>query len=243
MKLYHYTSLESFSKIWISHSLLFSNSKGTNDIFEVKKMLSIGSCILPYNGEPTILEVQGHFNKMFWKEVNKYKQISLIQDYKDGTKGYASPMMWGHYAQKGKGVCIELDFDKIKFPNGCIHKEVEYTNEVPVINLTDGVDLHTIDLIKNYIEKNIDTIFFKKHIHWEHENEYRIVSKNCSALNIAHAITNIYVQYQSEDIECKIIEKIIEGSNINVSAMFVGGSSFRKITPLNIQSLKRTNRK
>ena len=113
MKLYHYTSLESFSKIWISHSLLFSNSNRTNDVFESKKILSIGDCRIPYNGETSNLEVQGHFNKLFWKEVNKYGQISLIQDYKDGIKGYASPMMWGHYAQKGKGVCIELDFERV----------------------------------------------------------------------------------------------------------------------------------
>ena len=114
MKLYHYTSLDSFSKIWISHSLLFSESKRTDDVFESIKILEIGECRLPYNGEEKGLEVQGHFNKMFWDEVGKYKQISLLHDYKDGIKGCASPMMWGHYAQKGKGVCIEFDSEKIQ---------------------------------------------------------------------------------------------------------------------------------
>ena len=149
MKLYHYTSLDSFSKIWINHSLLFSESKRTNDVFESIKILEIGECRLPYNGEETGLDVQGHFNKMFWNEVGKYKQISLLHDYKDGIKGYASPMMWGLYAQKGKGVCIEIDSEKILFPkDGCIHnKEVKYTTEVPIINLTDGVDLHNKELI------------------------------------------------------------------------------------------------
>ena len=78
MKLYHYTSLDSFSKIWISHSLLFSESKRTNDVFESIKILEIGEPRLPYNGEEKGLEVQGHFNKMFWDEVAKYKQISLL---------------------------------------------------------------------------------------------------------------------------------------------------------------------
>ena len=34
MKLYHYTSIEAFKKIWESKSLKFSVSKTTNDYFE-----------------------------------------------------------------------------------------------------------------------------------------------------------------------------------------------------------------
>ena len=236
MKLYHYTSLESFSKIWISHSLLFSNSNRTNDVFESKKILSIGDCRIPYNGETSNLEVQGHFNKLFWKEVNKYGQISLIQDYKDGIKGYASPMMWGHYAQKGKGVCIELDFEKIQIPpNGCIHKAIEYTDKVPIIELNNGVDLHTRKLIQDYIKENLDTVFFKKHVHWEHENEYRIISDIYSSLNIKEAITNIYMPYQSENTEYKIIEKLLEGSKVDIKEITTYGSSFRQISAFNFK--------
>ncbi len=239
MKLYHYTSLESFSKIWMSHSLLFAESKGTNDVFESQKFLSIDHCKIPYNGEETELEAQGHFNKMFWAEVNKYKQISLIQDYKDGTMGYASPMMWGHYAQKGKGVCIELESEKINFPeNGCAHKAVEYTKEVPIINLTDGVDLHTEELIRDYIRNNIDTIFFKKHRHWEHENEYRVISDTEVALDIKDAIANVYLPYNEEDIEFQIVEKLVEGSNVDLSMILTYGSSYRRISAISIRKLK-----
>ncbi len=239
MKLYHYTSLDSFSKIWMSRSLLFSESKGTNDVFESKKILAIDHCTVPYNGEKTELEVQGHFTEKFWSELDKYKQISLIRDYEDGTKGYASPMMWGHYAQKGKGICIELESEKINFPiNRCIHKAVEYTNEVPIINLTDGVDLRTEELIRDYIRKNTDTIFFKKHIHWEHENEYRIISDTEDALDIKDAITNIYLPYDNKSIEYQIVEKLVEGSGIDLSSILILGSSYRKITAFSSRKLK-----
>lgn len=241
MKLYHYTSLDSFSKIWISHSLLFSESKRTNDVFESIKILEIGECRLPYNGEEKGLEVQGHFNKMFWDEVGKYKQISLLHDYKDGIKGYASPMMWGHYAQKGKGVCIEFDSEKIQFPkDGCIHKkEVEYTTEVPIINLTDGVDLHNKELINKYIDEHIDDIFFKKHIHWEHENEYRIVSNKANSLDIQDAITNIYLPYNEADVEYKIIEKLVDGSKVGLLTILTYGSNHRKITAYDSRKLNK----
>lgn len=239
MKLYHYTSLDSFSKIWKSHSLLFSESKRTNDVFESIKILEIGECKLPYKGEKTELEVQGHFNKMFWDEVGKYKQISLLHDYKDGIKGYASPMMWGHYAQNDKGVCIEIDSEKILFPkDGSIHnKEVEYTTEVPIISLTDGVDLHNKELINNYIEEHLDEIFFKKHIHWEHENEYRLVSNKTNSLDIKDAITNIYLPYNDDDDEFKAIEKLVDGSNIGLLTIVTYGSHHRKITAIDSRKL------
>ena len=239
MKLYHYTSLDSFSKIWISHSLLFSESKRTNDVFESRKILEIGKCILPYNGEETGIEVQGHFNKIFWDEVGKYKQISLLHDYIDGTKGYASPMMWGHYAQKGKGVCFEIDSEKIKFPpNECIHKEVEYTTEVPIINLTDGVDLHNKELINKYIDEHIDDIFFKKHIHWEHENEYRIISQSLDFLDIRDAITCVYIYYDIVDVEYKIIKKLLEDSNVDIKLIMTVGANKRDITAFNHKYFK-----
>lgn len=41
MKLYHYTSVESFCKIWLSKHLLLSEYKNVNDIFEKQKIAAI----------------------------------------------------------------------------------------------------------------------------------------------------------------------------------------------------------
>ena len=150
-------------------------------------------------------------------------------------------MMWGHYAQKGKGVCIEIDSEKIQFPkDGCIHKkEVEYTTEVPIINLTDGVDLHNKELINKYIDEHIDDIFFKKHIHWECENEYRIVSNKANSLDIQDAITNIYLPYNEADVEYKIIEKLVDGSKVGLLTILTYGSNHRKITAYDSRKLNK----
>lgn len=101
--------------------------------------------------------------------------------------------------------------------------------------MNNGVDLHTRKLIQDYIKENLDTIFFKKHIHWEHENEYRIISDIYPSLNIKEAITNIYMPYQSEYTEYKIIEKLLEGSKVDIKEITTYGSSFRKISAFNFK--------
>ena len=230
-KLYHYTSLDSFSKIWVSGHLLFANSKGTNDIFESKKVLSIGKCTLPYNNESTQYEVMGHFNKMFWDEVDKYKQISLVKDYSDNIPGYSSPMMWGHYAERGKGVCIEIDLEQIIIPkNDCYSHSIRYTKNVPIIDLNNGEILSTPALIQNFIKRNIHRIFFNKHNHWKFENEYRIISKTLDYLDIKKAITCVYIYHDLEDVEYKIVKKLLEGSDVDIKLIMTAATNTRKIT-------------
>ena len=49
MKLYHYTSLENFWKIWVTKELLFASSRvpSNNDFFERKKSISFGGDVNP----------------------------------------------------------------------------------------------------------------------------------------------------------------------------------------------------
>ena len=91
-KLYHYTSFESAIKILVSNKLLFGKLSNLNDINESFRPLFYSSSI-------------NHENAL--KELSKYKQISLARDGK--LKGFAIPSMWGHYAEKGYGVCLVFD--------------------------------------------------------------------------------------------------------------------------------------
>ena len=91
--------------------------------------------------------------------------------------------------------------------------------------------------INKYIDEHIDDIFFKKHIHWEHENEYRIVSNKANSLDIQDAITNIYLPYNEADVEYKIIEKLVDGSNVGLLTIVTYGSPYRKITAYDSRKL------
>lgn len=95
-KLYHYTTFESGLKIIASKKLLFGKLKDMNDINE------------SYRG---IFYEEGISEDDVKKELSKYRQCSLTMD--SPCSGYYIPAMWGHYAEKGNGICLVFDKKKI----------------------------------------------------------------------------------------------------------------------------------
>ena len=83
--LYHYTSFESFVKIWHNKTLKFSIVTNLNDILERNYS------VLGYKvSEIKLLD-------SYLERRKAYKQISLCMDFNSYTKGCMSPMMWGQY--------------------------------------------------------------------------------------------------------------------------------------------------
>ncbi len=200
MKLYHYTSLDSFKRIWDSKCLKFSVSKTTNDSFERNKSLRLTNGSFPSAKDANTIE---YFISSVFGEIESYRQISLTKDYKN-LKGFASPMMWGQYARTKleniwqDGVCIELDSTIIKRPKEFFYEgEIDYKEIVPMPCL-EGIDPLQFDAAEKYVKLNRNLLFFTKHKHWEHENEYRIVCKGVEYLDISNAITGIYALEGSE---------------------------------------------
>lgn len=146
-KIYHTTSLDSFSRIWEKKRLKFSPVAGVNDVIERFRSIS--------HANPRLLPM------LFAMEdiMNAYKQISFTRDFNSTIKGYASPLIWGIYGDKGNGVCIELDYDKLNLPENCFHGIVTYENNVNKnIELTN--DIISIKSLKSYIERNKKELFF-----------------------------------------------------------------------------------
>lgn len=199
-RLYHYTSLDSFKKIWENQTLKFGIISQLNDINECSKRISTP---LSYGEIKDI----GQRVRISAQIVNSYKQISLTKDYDSYIKGCMSPMMWGHYGDKRKGVCIELDFDKIHFENGMHYKSVKYSDLIKY-SIEIPAEFNNQEMIEKHIIKEIDNIFFTKTSDWRGENEFRIISATHDFLDIENAITNVYVtEYDSNT--CLELEKIV----------------------------------
>ena len=152
--LYHFTTFESALKILLSNTLLFGKYRDMNDINESMRILYGGL----YN-KNKIEELENKEN-----EIEKYQQLSFTMDIDSINKGFELSPMWGHYADKGRGVCLVFDKNILisLLPQGVQHGKIEYTNDT-----SNFKDLEADNVLKE--------IFFKKFMDWKYENEYRII--------------------------------------------------------------------
>ncbi len=194
--LYHFTSFDAFVRIWLSQKLKFGSMLNVNDIQESMKGISVSN--------PSHLPVIFAFQDM----ILKYKQISFTMDADSFLKGYMNTMMWGYYADKCHGLCIEFDYEKLKIPHHAFMGIVKYTELPPQrANIPDNVI--TIKGLREYIENKQESLFFTKQNGWRGENEFRIVCNTLDYLDIKGAINCVYLtSYDSE--ECKLVEQLVD---------------------------------
>ncbi|MBR0488814.1 MAG: DUF2971 domain-containing protein [Prevotella sp.] len=235
MKLYHYTTFTNFCSIWIQQKLKFSEWTNCNDVYEREKTYKFTQLSLEYNGKRYPPGVLRQFSSNVFKEVEQYHQLSFCLDYKD-IKGYASPMMWGHYARdyQRSGVCIEIESTKVRpIPKGAkiYEGKVDYNSILAPIHFC-GVDAEKTDSAQIFVIKNRMQLFFQKHPHWEAENEYRFVSKDCKELDLSEAITSVYV-LEEDDITMQSIKHIVMDTK-KISYLNVGGLDSRQLNPMTL---------
>jgi len=234
MKLYHYTKFSNFCSIWIQQKLLFSEWMNCNDVYEREKIYNLTQQSKEYNGKKFGVGVLRQFVQNVFKEVELYRQISFCLDYQE-IKGYASPMMWGHYARdfQRSGVCLELDSSKLHFPKDTkiYKKKVSYRKDLMPTHV-GGVDAERKDAAQTFVIENRNNLFFKKHWHWKHENEYRLVSKDCKELDVTGAITSVYVLGE-DNITLQSVNRIIMDSE-KVEFLNVGGAKCLKLNSRNL---------
>lgn len=216
-RLYHYTPFDSAIKILQSRTLLFGRLKDMNDINELYRPM------VPEFNPSHLFENNDKLYDNLDKEINKYQQISLT---KDGRRfGFDIPAMWGHYANKGKGVC--LVFDKKRLVNRLkgeqkrhlLYGKIVYTNSFfPTIICQTKADDSVIPLTR----KEEKDLFFHKTKDWQYEQEYRVLIKSDSesreklefqdsliAVVMHNAESVALDQTIFDSIEFQIIDKII----------------------------------
>lgn len=158
--LFHFTSFESSLRIITSQSLKFGDFSNMNDIAEVKR--DIMSMV------PT---------EYIEEELRKYKSISLTIDNPD-NRGFSIDPLWGHYAQKGNGVCLVFDQNKLtcrlkeQFPTNAIMKPIKYLNEFSTALFSE---VESVNDVKDEVHNKVDDIFFTKSADWKYEQELRIL--------------------------------------------------------------------
>lgn len=213
-KLYHYTSFESFVKIWLSQKILLGSIENVNDFMEYKHTVEVNN--------PCCLPLTEAFNDVRMS----FRQLSFTLD-DDQMEGFKNPMMWGQYANKGRGVCMEFDFNKLylnyKDKSEVFDGFVCYKDKLPKLPPINGII--TRNDIRRYILRNKEPIMFTKFTVWDAENEYRIVSDNISEIEIGNTISAVYLTSCLSD-ECVFVEKLLENTNVPVWTLCVTTDMF-----------------
>ena len=225
MKLYHYTTFETFVyRILPKMQLKFFPFSSSNDPFEFSRLFRtyISKFSLHHHNE--IVE---EYNR----QLNKYKFICFSKD-KGDIQGFKLPTMWAHYGEKHNGVCLEIDIDKLDFSifnESIIKASVIYDVPDPkdlVLFGSPKQSENAQEFIRRSISEHIkdweSTNLFTKLNDWEIENEYRIVYTNDDNdehyLDINNALTNVYLGIRAsqnwlESVKLRILEHQIDETN------------------------------
>lgn len=86
------------------------------------------------------------------------------------SKSSEDTLLWAHYADGHRGVCIEFDANIGLFS---IAQQVDYTDQVPLVN-------RLIDSNEDILQKSMYT----KNIAWKYEQEWRVIARWQDAVRI-----------------------------------------------------------
>ena len=132
--------------------------------------------------------------------------------------------MWGHYAEKGKGVC--LVFDKHKLLK-CLSTDM-YSRKVNYKRKFKGYIHINSGNIGKSLEKKRKEFFFTKSSDWKYEQEFRIITKIDSGsddlfLDFKDSLIAVVLQYADgcdnympindtvfSSLNFKILDKIVK---------------------------------
>ncbi len=178
--LYHYTKVDTLRRYILPEMRLRMNAlANTNDPTEALWPLS------GENNTPNL--VNDELTKVKNLSFSMRKDVDTSRGY---IEGYEIHPMWAHYAEQWGGVCLEINYSKFIERNQQIidhynirKNPISYVNfyqrkGVPYLGPGSSIDqgVFVNDLLSD--DGFINERFFKKHVSWEYEQEYRFVALN-----------------------------------------------------------------
>ena len=123
-------------------------------------------------------------------------------------------LMYSHYSDRYKGLCIEYDFsDFIKLnQKGMVLTKVKYKSKIEIDHNTYNIVIKN----RNNNKEKIDFIdlFRTKHKNWKYENEYRVITYDIDKIYLP--IKAIYCGKEMLDNDIKLITDVLKGKEIKI---------------------------
>jgi len=169
------------------------------------------------------------------------KQLCFSTDYMLPNSciwrnGFDHPSMWAHYADNSKGVCLVInraDFVKenlIDDSLDIIDKVIyEPCFEFPKMNEFLWRE-DNLNYFNSFLRENAKEIFFKKHLHWRHEDEYKIIGLgNKMFYSIKDSLKGVYIGVDFKEMLKPMLKKLLP-ENVWVEKIWIDEGSFCAIS-------------
>jgi len=242
--LYHYTSFDTAKKIIEGSSLRFSSPDDFNDPFDLNFDIfdfesDIEGCVDFFGRMFPVIDKE-EFKEQVKQTVSRDPDfirkngVQMLKEIKDAlgvtcfSEEYDNALMWSHYADKHRGVCIGIKLGSTESYN---IMPVNYVEEMPKLNFYKHMnpDLHLIYL----------WLYYKLHI-WAYEKEVRAICPNIH-MHCKNAqrliefpkedITEIYIGLKSSENAASEIELLLQNNgydptNIKITKMAINPKSY-----------------
>lgn len=122
-----------------------------------------------YNVKNNNSNYNAEFRKFFKGFSNQSLKENIYKSIQSSTflclsEERSNLLMWAHYADCHKGICVGFDFADVNLFNGIVPLKVNYTQNYPC----DKLD----------VENFIDNVILTKSKDWAYENEWRLIFTN-----------------------------------------------------------------
>tara|TARA_R110001606_G_C15302699_1_gene642754 strand:+ start:471 stop:1223 length:753 start_codon:yes stop_codon:yes gene_type:complete len=202
--------------ILINGNIKFSRPSSFNDPFDCYEELLeyklTREDIIKFAKERNFVITEDQINDVFLKNKDSKNEINelfleILKGQKDNTwvscfsKEYDEILMWSHYAEKHKGICIGFSTYNIENRN-LLH--VDYVNDFE----KKVVESNSFDV------KPYDYWLKTKYIKWSYEDEVRVISSN----------GNEFLQFQKN-----MVKEVYFGSEVEYSDIIKTVNNLKKL--------------
>ncbi|WP_163401536.1 DUF2971 domain-containing protein [Flavobacterium fluviatile] len=213
----------------INNEIWFSDPYSFNDPFD---------CNLTIDGNNTPEQIKNYFKIANWnksRDIDETIQQLIATNFQDQeafqkkinsiskqvigklgltcfTQTKDNLLMWAHYTEDHKGICLEFDHSKdLEFFRP--FKKVEYDKVYPTYNYYND-------------KKNVvGQLMLHKSDHWKYEKEVRLIKKKTGLYTFKpECLTGIYFGVRTPNEQIKTIKKLVQGQEKYSQTKFFKGT-------------------
>lgn len=140
----------------------------------------------------------------FQRQLKNFGIVSLAESAAD-------ILMWSHYADNHKGICIELDRNKHnELGNSEVTSKVKYTKSYPSLNSKLLID-------SDKFNSSLQRVLYTKSKQWEYEKEWRTFKpQGGTVYPLPGKIKSVTFGTRSSQMDIEIVKKLIVGTEIKL---------------------------